>query len=161
MLLLTNLNETLLPGACAPLDPLIRLRGALRSLATRPPAGSQNPHTITAPRAPGPERFPLGLRPLRYFFSREYMRTALELPSGKRELVEMGSLDGVRSPRGLPAGGCARRTSSLALYLPCQLTQLTPFVCVCHPAIFNVSYLCVTIPLDLLLFDILTETLTV
>ena len=75
------------------------------------------------------------------------MRTALELPSGKRELVDMGSLDGVRSPRGLPAGGCARRAGSLALYLPCQLAQLTPFMYVCHPAISNVSYLRVTIPL--------------
>ena len=105
--------------------------------------------------------YPICIRPLRYFFAREYMRTALELPNGKRELVEMGSLDGVRSPRGLPAGGCARRTGSLALYWPCQLTQLEPFVCVCHPAISNVSYLCVTISLDLLPFDILTETLTV
>ena len=89
------------------------------------------------------------------------MRNALELPSGKRELVEMDSLNGVRSPRGLPAGGCARRAGFLALYLPCHLTQLAPFVCVCHHAISNVSYLCVTIPLDLLPFDVLIETLRV
>ena len=43
----------------------------------------------------------------------EYMRTVLELRSGKRELVEINTLHGVRSPRGLPAGGCARRAGSL------------------------------------------------
>ena len=78
------------------------------------------------------------------------MSTALELPSGKRELVEMDSRDGVRSPRGLPAGGCARRAGSLALYLLCQLAQLTLCMYFCHPAISNVSYLRVTIPLYML-----------
>ena len=82
-------------------------------------------------------------RPLRYFFARELIALARELPGGKRELVEMESL------------------SALAARAPCRRLRSTyhatpsksPPLLVCDPEILYVSYLRKTIPVDPLPFD--------
>ena len=91
----------------------------------------------------------LEIRPLRYFFARELIALARELPGGKRELVEMASLSA------LAARAPCRRLRSTYHATPSTSSPLL----VCDPTISYVSYLRKTIPVGPLPFDTLTKRL--